>query len=567
MTGISVALFAIIVLFIVIMALGIVFASRYRKVGPNQVLVISGRRSSYTDPETGSRSRRSFRIVRGGGAFILPVLERVDLLSLELITIEVITQNVYTLQGVPVTVDGVAQVKVASDDVSIVTAAEQFLSKSMVEIKNVALQTLEGHLRAILGTMTVEDIYRDRDKFAQTVQAVSAQDMRNMGLQIISFTIKNIHDQEGYLDSLGRARTAEVKRDAQIGEARATRDAQIESAKAHQEGQTAEIQANTKIAEADRDYKVRKAEFDASVNRQQADADLAYSLQQNITNQKVKEQEVEISVVEKRKQIEVQQQEALRKERELEATVRKPAEAEQFKVKTLADAKRYQLEIEANGQAMATRNIGVGEADANKARGLADVDVVKARGITEAEVNKAKGLADADVIQAKGMMQAEVIKAQGLSEAEAMRRKAEAWEQYTQAAILQFLIQNLPALAEAIAKPLAQTEKIVLINTGGDDSGPGAAKITKDIGNILAQMPEVVNALTGVDLIAALKQLPGLKQPGEKTASPVASEEPSAPEVQETPAVQATPAVEEKPTSRRHAPKEPPAEQTPPAEG
>jgi flotillin len=229
--------------------------------------------------------------------FILPVLERVDLLSLELITIEVITQNVYTLQGVPVTVDGVAQVKIASDDVSIVTAAEQFLSKTMVEIKNVALQTLEGHLRAILGTMTVEEIYKDRDKFAQTVQAVSAQDMRNMGLQIISFTIKNIHDQEGYLDSLGRARTAEVKRDAQIGEAKATRDAQIESSKAHQEGQTAEIQANTKIAEADRDYKIRKAEFDASVNRQQAEADLAYSLQQNITNQKVKEQEVEIRLL------------------------------------------------------------------------------------------------------------------------------------------------------------------------------------------------------------------------------------------------------------------------------
>ena len=483
------AILAIVVLFVVLLILGLVFASRYKKVGPNQVLVISGRKGTYTDPASGQKSRRSFRIVRGGGAFILPVVERVDILSLELITIEVITQNVYTLQGVPVTVDGVAQVKIASDDVSIVTAAEQFLSKNQVEIKNVALQTLEGHLRGILGTMTVEEIYKDRDKFAQTVQAVSAQDMRNMGLQIISFTIKNIHDAEGYLDSLGKARTAEVKRDATIGQARATRDAAIESAKARQEGEIAQLAANTKIAEADRDYKIKKAEYDTSVNRQQADADLAYALQQNITTQKVKEQEVQVQVVEKRKQIEVQEQEALRKERELEATVKKPAEAEQFKVKTLADAHRYQLEVEANGQSMATRNIGMGEADANKARGLADVDVVKARGMTDAEVLKAKGLADADVIRARGLTEAEVIKAQGLSEAEAMRRKAEAWEQYTQAAILQSLIQNLPALADAISQPLAKTEKIVVINNGGESGGTGATRETQDVMQLLSQIP------------------------------------------------------------------------------
>ncbi|MBN2147576.1 MAG: flotillin family protein [Anaerolineales bacterium] len=499
--GFELAIVGIVLLFVIVLILGIVFASRFKKVGPNQVLVISGRKSAFMDSTTGQKSRRSFRIVRGGGAFIVPVLERVDLLSLELITIEVITQNVYTLQGVPVTVDGVAQVKIASDDVSIVTAAEQFLSKNQVEIKNVALQTLEGHLRAILGTMTVEEIYKDRDKFAQTVQSVSAQDMRNMGLQIISFTIKNIHDTESYLDSLGKARTAEVQRDAQIGQARAARDAAIESAKARQEGEIAQIEANTKIAEADRDYKIKKAEYDTAVNRQQADADLAYTLQQNITSQKVKEQEVQVAVVEKRKQIEVQEQEALRRERELEATVKKPAEAEQFRVKTLADAKRYQLEVEADGQAIATRNIGIGEADANKARGLADVDVVKARGITEAEVNKAKG-----------MTEAEVIKAQGLSEAEAMRRKAEAWEQYTQAAILQFLIQNLPALAGAIAEPMSKTEKIVVINSGGEGSGTGVSKVTQDVTNLLAQMPEIVNSLTGVDLLQAIKSLPGLKQ-------------------------------------------------------
>lgn len=193
--NIGYALIAIFGLLFVFLILAMVYSSRYKKVGPNEVLIISGRSTAVIDSATGKTYRRSFRIVRGGGTFIWPVLERVDHLSLELMTIEVVTPSVYTLQGVPVTVDGVAQVKVGSDDVSMVTASEQFLSKSTVEIQNVALQTLEGHLRAIVGTMTVEEIYKDRDKFAQRVQEVSALDMKNMGLVIVSFTIKNIHDE------------------------------------------------------------------------------------------------------------------------------------------------------------------------------------------------------------------------------------------------------------------------------------------------------------------------------------------------------------------------------------
>ena len=249
MAGIELAATGIFGLFFVLLVLALVYSSRYKKVGPNEVLIISGRGTSYVDPTTGKSIRRSFRVVRGGGTFIWPVLERVDHLSLELMTIEVVTPNVYTLQGVPVTLDGVAQVKVGSDDVSIVTAAEQFLSKAVSEINNVALQTLEGHLRAIVGTMTVEEIYKDRDKFAQRVQEVSALDMKNMGLTIVSFTIKNIHDDQGYLDALGQARIAEVKRDATIGQANAQRDATIQSAKARQEGETAKYIAETKIAE------------------------------------------------------------------------------------------------------------------------------------------------------------------------------------------------------------------------------------------------------------------------------------------------------------------------------
>jgi flotillin len=481
--GTAIASLVIIVLFFVLMAAAFIVASRYKKVGPNQVLVISGRGQTYVDPRTGTRERRSFRIVRGGGTIIWPVVERVDSLTLEIMTIEVVTPKVYTVQGVPITVDGVAQVKVASDDVAIVTAAEQFLSKNQEEVKNVALQTLEGHLRAILGMMTVEEIYKDRDTFAQRVQEVSSTDMANMGLHIVSFTIKDIHDDQGYLDALGQARTAEVKRDAAIGQALAARDATIKAAQARQEGETAKYQAETKIAESEKEFKVQKAAYDAAVNRQQAEAELAYTLQQNITNQQVKGEEVQIEVVEKQKQIEVQQQEVSRREKELEATVRKPAEAEQYRIETLANAKRSQLEAESTGQATAVRQVGTAEADAAKAKGLA---------------------------------QAEVIQAQGFAEAQAMQKKAEAWQQYNQAAIIQQLLDKLPEVAAAIAQPLSKTDRIVIINSGGGNGGAGASRVTQDVVDIVAQVPTTVEALTGLDLIEAIRHLPGIQGQKEK---------------------------------------------------
>jgi flotillin len=473
-----------------------VYSSRVKKVGPNQVLIISGR--GERQREAGQIQSR-FRIVTGGRSFVWPVLERVDDLSLEIMTIEITTPDVPTVQGVPVTVDGVAQVKIGSDEGAIRTAAIQFLSKSISEITHVAHETLAGHLRAILGTLTVEELYRDREAFAQKVQEVSGDDMDSMGLEIVSFTIKDISDAEGYLEALGRPRIAQVKRDATIGEAEATRDARIKSAQARQEGEAAHYQAETKIAESKKDFEVQQASYQAEVNRKQAQTELAGTLQQNIEFQKIKAEEVQIEVIEKQKQIEVQQQEVERKERELEATVRKPAEAERYKTQTLAEARKYQLQTEATGQAEATRQQGQGDADRDKARGLADAAVIKAKGLSEAESNKAQGLA-----------QAEVIRQQGLAEAEATHKKAEAWREYTQAAVIQQIIDALPKVAAAISAPLAQTDKIVVINSGGD-GGAGASKITQDVTNIVSQVPATVEALTGVDLIAALQSLPGLQ--------------------------------------------------------
>ena len=373
-------------------ALVAAYANRVKKVGPNQVLIISGRGEGRRD--AGAMVSK-FRIVTGGRAFVWPVLERIDDLSLEILTIDITTPDVPTSQGVPVTVDGVAQVKIGSDENSIRTAAIQFLSKTQDQIEHVAHETLAGHLRAILGTLTVEQLYRDREAFAQKVQEVSGDDMASMGLEIVSFVIKDISDAEGYLEALGRPRIAQVKRDATIGEAEADRDATIRSAEARQEGEAAKFKAETLIAESRRDFEVQQAAYEADINRKTHDAQLASTIQQNIENQKVKAEEVQIEIIEKQKRIEVQEQEVGRKEKELEATVRKPAEAEQFRVRTLAEARQFQLQTEAAGESEAIRLRGQGEADMAKAKGLAEADVIRAQGESQATADKAKGLAQA----------------------------------------------------------------------------------------------------------------------------------------------------------------------------
>ena len=483
MQGGIVIIASVVIVIVVFLLLYMVF-SRYTKVGPNQVLVVSGIKHREQDG-----TKVGFRIVKGGGTFVWPIFEKVDILSLELLTIDVQTPEVYTSKGVPVKVDGVAQTKVKGDDISIRTAAEQFLGKSTDEIRNIATQTLEGHLRAILGTMTVEEIYQNRDAFAQKVQEVAAGDMANMGLNIISFTIRDIRDGQGYLDALGKPRIAQVKRDAIIAQAEADRDSQIRSAQAKQAGQEAQFAADTKIAEAQRDYQSNVAQYQATVNQQKAQADLAYDLQKFKTGQLVKAEEVQVSIIEKQKQIELQQQEILRKQRELEATVQKPADAERYKVETLANAKKFQLETEAAGAASAT-----------KATGFAGADVVKATGMAEADANKARGLAEATVIEA-----------QGKATASAMQAKAESFKQYNEAAVIEMIVRVLPEVAGKISEPLSKTEKMVIINSGNGPGG-GASKLTGDVTTIISQLPPVLEALTGVKFEKLLEQVPALKK-------------------------------------------------------
>lgn len=297
-----------IVFFLLILAV----ARRYKKEVPNEVMIISGGRHKLRGP--GGPELTGFRIRKGGGAFIWPLIESIDILSLEVMTLDITTPEVYTKPGVPIVFDGVTQVKIRGEEASIRTAGEQFLGKSVNQIKEIALQTVEGNLRAIIGTLTVEEIYRNRDQFASSVQDVAVSDMANMGLEIVSFTLKDIRDSHGYLEALGKPKIAEIKRDAIIAQAEADRDSNIRSAQARQAGESAKFAAETKIAEAERDYQSQKAEYGAAVNLKRAEADLAYDIQKNHTSQDLKREEVQVSIVEKEQQIVVQEREIQRRE-------------------------------------------------------------------------------------------------------------------------------------------------------------------------------------------------------------------------------------------------------------
>ena len=449
-----------IALVVVIFILISVFVGRYVKVGPDEALIVSGRKKRLPNGQV-----VGFRIVKGGATFVWPVLEKAKTISLRIMPLD-LNSSAYTSQGVQVSVDGVAQVKIDSTHEAIATAAEQFLSLKDEEIRRIATQTLEGHLRSIVGNLTVEEIMANRDAFAQKVQELAASDLANMGLKIISFTIREISDKNGYLESLGKAQIAKVQRDAVIGQAEAKRDADIKSAEAMQAGQTARYMAETKVAEANRDKEMKMAEYQASINEKKAEADLAYDKKKYMLQQEVEKEAMQVEIVKKQKEIELQEQEVLRKAQELDATIRKPAEAEKYKTELSAEADKVKKSMEAEAQAFAI---------------------------------KAEGAAKAEAIKAAGLAEAEVIKAKGEAEAEALAKKAEAYKQFNEAAIAQMVIEKMPEIAAAIAQPLAKTEKIVMI---GDS---GASKITRDITEIMAQLPETIKGLTGIDLTNILR--------------------------------------------------------------
>ncbi|WP_019533778.1 flotillin family protein [Paenibacillus ginsengihumi] len=494
----------------VIVALGLAFWARYKTVSPDEAMIVTGSflgsKNAMTD-DTG----RKIKIVRGGGAFILPVFQKAEFLSLLSHKLDVSTPEVYTEQGVPVMADGVAIIKIGGTVEDIATAAEQFMGKPTEALKGEAQEVLEGHLRAILGSMTVEEVYRNRDKFAQEVQGVAAKDLKKMGLQIVSFTIKDVRDKHGYLDALGKPRIAAVKRDAEIAEAEAVRDARIQKARAEEEGQKAELLRDTNIAEANKEKELKVASFKKEQDMAKAEADQAYHIQEARARQSVVEEQMRVELVRKEREIDLEAKEILRREKQYDAEVKKKADADRYAIETQAEADKLRQ---------------IREAEAMQYR-------IEAEAKALAERKRLEGLAVADAERAKGAAEAEVIRLRGLAEAEAKEKLAEAFEKFGEAAVLDIIVKMLPELAGKVAEPIKGIDKLTVVDTG---NGEGAARVSNYVTSLMATAPEMLKNVSGIDVeqlikgftqrssIAAPAAQPVKAAPLQPAAKPVAEE-------------------------------------------
>jgi flotillin len=435
----------------------------FRRVGPNRALIVYGWGGTH--------------IVTGGGRVVWPLFQSFQELSLELMSFDVAPeQQLYTSQGVAVAVEAVSQIKVKSDPESIRTAAEQFLTKPPEEREALLRLVMEGHLRGIVGLLKVEEIVKEPEIVAGRVRDSVSDDLNKMGLDVVSFTIKKVIDENDYINNMGRPDIARVKREADIAQAEAERDtairramamreAAIAQAAADQERVIAQTASETKQAEATRDLEVKRAEYDAAVREQRAIAEKAYEISANQAQQRVVAEQVRIDQVQRQEQIRVQELEVKRRVLELEATVTKPADAERQRIEMMAEAQRQKFSIEAAGQAEATRLQGTAEA--------------------------------------------EIVRAKGQAEADAMHQKADAYQEYSQAAVLDKLITGMPEIVRALSQSLASVDKITVVSTG-DGRSPGVSQLTGEVAKMVAQVPELFETLTGQkvsDLMSRLRAL------------------------------------------------------------
>jgi len=456
------------------MMIGSFIANLYRKAGPNEALIVYGFGGT--------------KVIKGRGKVIFPMVQNYKSLSLELMSFDVAPQqDLYTKQGVAVTVEAVAQIKVKSDLVSIETAAEQFLTKTPPQREGLIRLVMEGHLRGIIGQLAVEEIVKQPEMVADRMRSTCADDMNKMGLEVVSFTIKEVRDKNDYIANMGRPDIARVKMQADIATAEAERDTAIKRAEAQREAAIAQADADKQRvlaqalsmaaqAEATRDLEVKKAQYNELVKRQQAVADKSYEIQTNVMQQQVVAESVKVQQIEKEAQIKVQEAEILRHEKELVATVLKGAEVERARIETLAAAERQRLIAEAEGRASSLR--------------------------------------------AQGEAEAEIIFKKGEAEAKAMNVKATAYQEWNQAAVVDKLISSMPEMVRALATPLNNIDKITIVSTG-DGATAGVHKITGDVTAMAAQVPALFEALSGMqmsDLLAKVKLI------GDKPAARPAAE-------------------------------------------
>lgn len=437
-----------------------IFKRRYKTASSNQALIITGPKLG--DPKEDNRifvdeNGRSMKIIRGGGVRLklFQTSTPIDLTSFQL---EIESPKAYTSEGVPIRAQSVAEISIGSKLEIVANYAEKFLGKEQDEKERELKEVLEGHLRAIISALTVDEIYKDFSSVNKKVKGIAEEDLKNLGFEITSFALKEIKDDDdenGYLEALGRPRIAEAQKDADIAEANAQRETRMHKAKTEQEAEEDEIRRQTEIASSKKEKDVKDAEYKAEVERAKAKSETSYNLEQARLNQEVKEEEMKVQYIERQRQVSLEEEEQKRR-------------------KAQADADAYDI----------------------KARAEAEADKDRIDGQTKAAIEKEKGLA-----------QAEVVREQGRAEAEAKQLMAEAMEKYGEAAILEMFIDMLPKYAHEIAQPLSQIEEMKVIDMGDSQSSQsGSAKITNNVTKTMLGLQESLKETTGMDMKAMLEQ-------------------------------------------------------------
>lgn len=449
----------VVVLFVIVATFIFYYSKQYHKVGPNEVLIISGGKKNKITLPDGSEKEIGFRFRIGGGAFVNPLTERAERFPIEVIPVRGKLVDVLSNNGIPITVEYNGQVKINTDEYPLYLAITNFLSRGTEGILDISSKILENKVREVVGTQTVEQMFTQRNQFAEKVVEAAREDFNSLGLMVMSFGLSDISDSQGYIDALSKPHITQAKYEAEVDQAEKDRDITIKSAEARKEGEIARLEAEAEIAKATWINEAKKAESQVEVNAKKARADMAYELERFKIQQQVKREEYAVKKVELQEATKLEELGIVKKQKELEANVIKPAEARKFQVQAEAEAESYRIKTEAAGK-------------------------------LEAE-------------QAESKLQAERIREIGKAEAESMALKAKAFESYNQAAIYQLIMEKMPELASAVAEPLSKVDKIVMIENDGKS---GSAKLTGQIAEILSQLPEVVESLTGADLKEFLKK-------------------------------------------------------------
>lgn len=482
----SPVLLAVVGLIVLLALLGALITTRYKVAGPNEAFIVTGRKGkSIRNAETGVSTTdiSGQKVVMGGGVFVLPFVQRRHVLDLSSRRIMVQIRGAVSGQGVKLNLDGVAIVKVGGNEDSIRAAAQRFLTQQG-EIETFTQETLAGSLRSIVGSLSVEQIIRDRAAFAQRVADESETSLSGQGLVLDTFQIQDITDDGTYLADLGRPEAAKASQLASIAEANA-----------RQAAEQARILAEQEIAISQRALALKTAEIKAETDAASAQAAAAGPLAQADRDQAILTEQEKVAV-----------RQAALKERELDTEVRKPADAERYRVETEAEGRRNSQIFDA--EARKAGQIAAAEAEAEQARltgegeksrrsALAEAEAIE--GLKRGEAEKARRVAEADATRAEGEAQAASIQAIGEAEAEAMNKKAEAFGQYNEAAVLQMLIETLPKLAGEIAGPMAAIDKLTVVSVDG------ASELPRQVAANVVQTLELLKTTTGVDLEAMIQ--------------------------------------------------------------